>query len=107
MQIKWYQHLHKKAWQIIRFILTYDNIPHKYDTWQLAAAPRASIDDTGAVKKQQQKKLNGFISNPLIALDTEFEILEEVIKIININNNLKLAIKSDRGQHLPIQDLKA
>lgn len=74
----------------------------------MAAAPRASIDDTGAVKKQQQKKLNGFISNPLIiALDTEFEILGEVIKIININNNLKLAIKSDRGQHLPIQDLKA
>ena len=29
------------------------------------------------------------------------------MKIININNNLKLAIKGDRGQHLPIQDLKA
>lgn len=53
-----------------------------------------------------KKNLNGFISNPLIALDTEFEILGEVIKKI-INNNLKLAIKSDRGKHLPIQDLKA
>ena len=55
----------------------------------------------------QKKNLNGLISNPLITLDTEFEILGEIMKIININNNLKLAIKGDRGQHLPIQDLKA
>ena len=52
MQIKQYQHLHKNAWQIIRFILTYGNVPHKYDMWQLVAAPRASIDGIGAVREK-------------------------------------------------------